>query len=145
MKTFLFAAACCCLVTHTPTEAAQHGYHHTAAVPTAHAYEEISTEELQALLEQQVVMLLLDARTDKYDDGQRIPGAQRLPHNTPAEQILAAIPLKDTLLVVYCTGVDCPASRFLAEKLVKLGYTNVKKYPAGVEGWIAAGLPVIQE
>jgi hypothetical protein len=30
----------------------------------------------------------------------------------------------------------------VAEKLAKLGYTNVRRYEAGKQDWIEAGLPV---
>ena len=45
-------------------------------------------------------------------------------------------------IVVYCGGPKCPQSRMAAEKLVKLGYENVRAYEGGLEEWKAAGLSI---
>ena len=49
---------------------------------------------------------------------------------------------KDAEIVVYCGGPKCPQSRMAAEKLVKLGYENVRAYEGGLEEWKAAGFAV---
>ena len=46
---------------------------------------------------------------------------------------------KDAQIVVYCAGPTCPQSRLAAEKLLKLGYENVRAYEGGLEEWKAAG------
>lgn len=107
-----------------------------------HAYGEIDTRALAALIQARTPMVLLDARAGKYDDGRRIPGAKALAPGATAEQAAQVIPTKETLVVAYCTNLKCPASRLLAEQLAKLGYTNLLKYPEGIEGWAAAGMKV---
>ena len=83
--------------------------------------------------------ILLDARTGKYDDGNRIPGAKSLSSKSTAEAIAKVIPSKSALVVTYCSNLKCPASKALAEHLQKLGYTHVHEYPEGIAGWRAAG------
>jgi rhodanese-related sulfurtransferase len=112
-----------------------------AAAPVAH-YGEIDTAALAAMVMAKTPMVILDARSGKYDDGRRLPGAKQLaPDATPAE-VAKAIPAKDTLVVVYCSNLKCPASKHLAEQLLKLGHSNVLKYPQGIEEWVATGHPV---
>ena len=47
---------------------------------------------------------------------------------------------KNTEIVVYCGGPKCPLSRMAAEKMVKLGYQNIRSYEGRLEEWKAAGL-----
>jgi len=101
----------------------------------------VTTDQLSGLLGTVVVV---DARTAKYDDGKRIPGALTVPADATPEQIAAALPDKSAKVVVYCTSPKCPASAKLAKTLVKHGYTAVQKYPDGIEGWVAAGKPTTQ-
>ena len=104
-----------------------------------HAMNVISTGGLKAMLDSGVKVTVLDARTGKYDDGRRIPGAGSLAANATDKQAAEAIPSKDALVVTYCNNLKCPASKMLAEQLKKLGYKNVIEYPLGIEGWADAG------
>jgi len=45
---------------------------------------------------------------------------------------------KDALLVAYCGGPACKAYRKAAKHAKKLGYSNIKHYPAGIVGWLTA-------
>ncbi len=107
-----------------------------------HAYGCIDAKGLKALLDTKAPLVLLDVRAGKFDDGQRIPGAKQInPEATDAE-IVKAVPSKEALIVAYCTNTKCGASKMLAEKLAKLGYKNVVKYPGGIEEWVKLGNPV---
>lgn len=108
------------------------------AAPKAEGYKHIDTAGVQAAVKEGK-SIILDARAGKWDDGRRIPGAKQLSAADAPEKAAALIPAKDSRVIVYCTNPHCPASKFLAEALVKLGYTNVEKYPDGIEGWAAAG------
>lgn len=105
----------------------------TAGVP------EVDTAGLKELLAKGDAVTVLDARSGKWDDGQRIAGAKSLNADTPDEEVAKALPDKDAKIVTYCAGVKCPASHALADKLTKLGYKNVTEYPEGIEGWVKAG------
>lgn len=99
----------------------------------------IGTATLKILLRADAGTVLLDARTGRYDDGKRIPGAQPLYAGSTAQEVERLIPDKNQLVVTYCSNVQCPASSQLARHLRTLGYENVLEYPAGIQGWIEAG------
>ncbi|MFC1451976.1 rhodanese-like domain-containing protein [Verrucomicrobiota bacterium] len=103
----------------------------------------LSTSALKVLLASGVDVAVFDARTGKYDDGRRIPGAGSLSATASEEEVAAAIPSKDALVVTYCTNLKCPASSMLAGRLKELGYKNVLEYPHGIEGWAGAGNEVV--
>ena len=113
-----------------------------AAAPEAVGYGHVDTAGLKALINAKTPMLLLDARSGKWDDGQRLPGAKALAPDATDAEIAAALPAKDALVIAYCSNPKCQASRILAAKLVNLGYTNILKYPEGTAGCLAAGNPV---
>ena len=87
-------------------------------------------------------VVILDARSGKYDDGRRIPGAKSLNAKSTPEEVAAVVGDKDAKIVTYCSGVKCPASSYLAKHLTKLGYKNVIEYPKGIAGWSEAGQKV---
>jgi PQQ-dependent catabolism-associated CXXCW motif protein len=82
-----------------------------------------------------------------------IPGSIWLPETgygelSPAlmhyfESGLAKVTVNDKSkwLVLYCRP-DCWASWNAAKRALSLGYTNVYWYPAGADGWSAAGHPI---
>jgi rhodanese-related sulfurtransferase len=84
-------------------------------------------------------MVLLDARTGKWDDKTRIPGAQSLNDKSTKDEVEKVITTKDTLVIVYCVNLKCPASKNLYIHLKKLGYKNVLEYPFGIERWLESG------
>ncbi len=102
------------------------------------AIKMINTEELEKIVSQKSA-LIFDARTGRWDDGTRIPGAASLSAENSVEEINKAIPNKDQAVVVYCGSRQCPASAKLAKKLVELGYKNIMEYPDGIKGWKESG------
>jgi len=104
----------------------------------------VNTAALATLIRTKVPVTILDARSGKYDDGKRVPGARQLSPAAKDEDVAKALPDKQALIVTYCAGPGCPASKELAEHLEKLGYTNVIEYPEGIPAWIKAGNTVEQ-
>jgi rhodanese-related sulfurtransferase len=105
--------------------------------PGAH---ELTTKQLKELLDSDAKVILLDARTGKYDDGRRIPGAKSLSPKASKEEVeKVAGKDKKALIVTYCSNLQCPASSFLFKHLKELGYTNLREYPQGIQGWAEAG------
>jgi rhodanese-related sulfurtransferase len=102
----------------------------------------INTAGLAAMIAGKAPMIILDARSGKYDDGKRIPGAKSLNAESSDDEIKALLPDKAALIVTYCANLECPASHKLAEKLGKMGYKNLIEYPEGIEGWQKAGQKV---
>lgn len=118
----------------------------TCEIPTANiAIGKIDTTALKNLLDSKTKMILLDARTGKWDDGKRIPGAQSLTSEDPAEKFHSLIPNKNSLIVVYCSNLQCGASERLAHRLTELGYTFILKYPEGIEEWISKKNPITKK
>lgn len=105
----------------------------------AAAVAKVDTAGLKELLAKGEAVTVLDARSGKWDDGNRIAGAKALNAETPDEEVTKALPDKDAKIVTYCGGLKCPASSALADKLTKLGYKNVTEYPEGIEGWVKDG------
>jgi rhodanese-related sulfurtransferase len=58
------------------------------------------------------------------------------------EQAPEGLPDKDAAIVTYCASLECRNSDIAANKLIALGYTNVREYAEGKADWIEAGLPV---
>ncbi len=99
----------------------------------------INTTVLENLMESNVPMVLLDARSGKWDDKSRIPGARSLNDKSTKGEVEKIIESKDTLVVTYCSNLKCGASNKLYIHLKKLGYKNVLEYPFGIQGWLEAG------
>lgn len=102
----------------------------------------IDTASLAALIEAKTPLTILDARSGKYDDGKRVPGAKALSPKAEQAEIEKALPDKKARIVTYCAGTTCPASGQLAARLKSLGYVNVLEYHEGIAGWVKAGKPV---
>ncbi|MCE9613391.1 MAG: rhodanese-like domain-containing protein [Lentisphaerae bacterium] len=102
----------------------------------------ISPAVLKDLLDAKQNITVVDARSAKYDDGNRLPGAMSLTADAADEEISKALPSKDAPIIAYCSNLQCPASHKLAERLQRLGYQRVKIMPEGIAGWQEAGYPV---
>jgi rhodanese-related sulfurtransferase len=104
-----------------------------------HSPASINTPGLKTLLDSGVPLVLLDARSGKYDDKMRIPGAKSLNDKSTPAEIAKIVPNKESLVVTYCSNLQCPASHKLFKHLKSLGYSNVIEYPEGIQGWKEAG------
>jgi rhodanese-related sulfurtransferase len=51
-------------------------------------------------------------------------------------------PDKGRTIVVYCGFIQCTRSHNGAAWAVRLGYTDVYRYPGGIFAWKGAGYPV---
>lgn len=83
---------------------------------------------------------IIDSRpaARQFDPG-HIPGAINIP-DTQFDKQIAKLPAdKATLLIFYCGGLECMLSHASAFKAEKLGYNNIKVYPAGMPDWKERG------
>lgn len=103
----------------------------------------IDTAALQQKITAGDALTIVDARSAKWDDGKRLPGAISVSAESTDEQIAAALPDKAASIITYCSNEKCPASQTLAERLIGLGYTSVVKYPQGIEAWTEAGHDIV--
>jgi rhodanese-related sulfurtransferase len=102
----------------------------------------ISCDELQRKLESREPFALVDALPPMSFAHSHLPGAINL---TPHEVDAAAarrLPDKSAEIVVYCANPSCESSVETAERLVALGYANVRHYTGGKDEWRERGLPL---
>ena len=97
----------------------------------------LSTAELQQGLDRDSGLHVLNVQTDQFFAGELIPGSRRVPLDAIKPDALGLA--KDAQIVTYCAGPACSQSAEAAVKLAELGYTNVRTYPDGLQGWKAAG------
>ncbi len=102
----------------------------------------ISWNEAQTFFESKKALFIDSRNPHEYRRG-HIRGAINIPLNDfeREKQLLAKTP-KDKFLVTYCDGVECNSSMSMAEKLMELGFTNVKIFFGGWQDWEANKLPV---
>jgi rhodanese-related sulfurtransferase len=129
---------CSCGKSKSDADAAKQGGTVQAADASKTEFKTLGDEEMVKVVESKSAVIL-DARSGKFDDGERIPGAIALNDNSSSEEIAKIVPDKNAAIVTYCGGTKCPASGKLASHLKKLGYTNISEYPDGIPGWKAAG------
>jgi rhodanese-related sulfurtransferase len=99
----------------------------------------ISRTELQRLIGSSNFKLLEALPENYYNDG-HLPGALNLPHDEVDALAPTLLPDKAAPVVVYCASSTCQNSDIAANRLVKLGYSNVRTYHEGKQDWVEAGL-----
>jgi rhodanese-related sulfurtransferase len=97
----------------------------------------LSTDELSQRLAAGNSPQLWNVLTSQFFTGELIPGSRRMPLDTIGRETIDVA--KDAEIITYCGGLQCPQSAQAAQRLVELGYTNVRTYKEGLDGWKAAG------
>ena len=95
-------------------------------------YRQITMQEAAQLMKTEQNYILLDVRSDMEYSAGHIPGAVLLPNETIGSDPIPQLPDKDQLIMVYCRSGN--RSKQAAEKLVRLGYTNVVEI-GGIHNW----------
>lgn len=95
-------------------------------------YRQITMQEAVEMMAQEQDYIILDVRTQQEYDTGHIPGAILIPNETIGTQEPAQLPDKSKLILVYCRSGN--RSKQAAEKLVKLGYTNIVEF-GGISSW----------
>lgn len=118
----------------------------TASAQTAgqeKVYTEIDADALKQKIQKKETFVLIDANGPSTYQKGHIEGAVNLTaKQVTAESLAKVAPSKDTELVFYCGGPSCPSSAKAAKAAHELGYTNLKKFPGGLEEWQEKGLPL---
>lgn len=103
----------------------------------------IKREELEQKMKGESDLRIIDVLPPAHFNNEHLPGAENVPLSESFEErIQEAVPDKDSEVVLYCANTDCPASEEAAEKMEALGYSNVKDYGEGIDGWKAGGKPI---
>ena len=95
-------------------------------------YRQINAEEAAAMMEEESDYIILDVRTAEEYREKHIPGAINIPTETIGTEDIPELPDKEQLILVYCRSGN--RSKQAAEKLVKLGYTNIVEF-GGIHDW----------
>ena len=95
-------------------------------------YHQITAEEAAAMMEEESGYIILDVRISQEYSEKHIAGAINVPNETIGSEEIPELPDKDQLVLVYCRSGN--RSKQTAEKLVKLGYTNIVEF-GGINDW----------
>ena len=95
-------------------------------------YRSVSMDEAVTMMAQETGYIILDVRRpDEFAAG-HIPNAINVPNESIGTDEIPELPNKDQLIMVYCRSGR--RSKEAAEKLVKLGYTNIVEF-GGILDW----------
>ncbi len=117
-----------------------------AAIVTTTAFaanakvQDISPADLRSAVSSKQVILLDANGSDSYRAG-HIPGA--IDFQAHEQELAKLLPAdKNALVVAYCRNEACSAYKAAAKEAANLGYTNIKHFAPGIEGWEKSGAPV---
>ena len=95
-------------------------------------YRQITMDEAVTMMAQETGYIILDVRRpDEFAAG-HIPNAINVPNETIGTAEIPELTDNDQLIMVYCRSGR--RSKEAAEKLVKLGYTNIVEF-GGILDW----------
>ena len=124
---------------YTVTEDTPHfGASPRGGTPLEFLLPPISVEELEAAVADPNVVVI-DAQGDGGFETAHIEGALNFGLDDVATQAADHVDSKDQRVVVYCTDVECLGAEMVGTQLVEAGYTNVGRFPSGVDGWVRSG------
>lgn len=95
-------------------------------------YQQATAAEAMSLMGTEEECIILDVRTREEYENEHIPGAICIPNETIGAKEIPELPDKNQLILVYCRSGN--RSKQAAEKLVKLGYTNIVEF-GGIHDW----------
>ena len=95
-------------------------------------YKQISTEEAIAMMSEETDYIILDVRTSEEYESGHIKDAINIPNETIGNKEITELPDKEQLIMIYCRSGN--RSKQAADKLVKLGYTNMIEF-GGINTW----------
>ena len=105
------------------------------------ALPEIDREALWEKIERGEPLVVVDALAPISYSAKHLPGAINIPPERVDQLAASRIPDLDAKVVVYCADAGCDASVEVAERLIELGYRNVRHYSGGKRDWADAELP----
>jgi len=97
---------------------------------------------LPPVLLAQLILFLVDVRSQQLFKKRRLPGAINIPVLNLTEDRLKEYPA-ETVFVVYCAGPHCNGANKAAIRISQLG-RPVKEMIGGVTGWTDDGFSLIE-
>lgn len=106
----------------------------------------IGAAELNSLLSGPQPPVLLDARLAEDCDCATLPGACNncVYEVAFCDRMAGLVPQLTTPVCVFGMAADSLESRMAAEKLCRMGYSQVYDFRDGTQGWKAAGFPLVE-
>lgn len=104
--------------------------------------ETVDREQLCEQIERGGDVVLVDALPPISFAASHLPGAINIPPASVEERAPRRIPDRESEIVVYCQSPTCESSVEVGQRLLELGYLNVRHYPGGKDEWKEAGLPL---
>ncbi len=101
----------------------------------------ITKEYLKQKIDNNESFALIEVLDKEDYDSYHIKGAINIPLSTIGKEAKKRFNKEDEI-IVYCNDQNCQASPVAAEKLEKLGFSNVYDYEGGKKEWKNAGYPV---
>jgi rhodanese-related sulfurtransferase len=98
---------------------------------------EISTEDIKKVLADKTEPVV-DVRSPREYSIAHIPGSVNI-YETEIDKMAQLLPDKKAGLIIYCNGPFCHKVKRVAEKLIKKGYPDIKRYQLGLPVWRAYG------
>lgn len=95
-------------------------------------YEQITPEEAKILMDNESDYVILDVRTEEEFAEGHIENAVLIPDYEIESKAELLLTDKNQMILVYCRSGR--RSKLASEKLVSLGYTNVKEF-GGIIDW----------
>jgi rhodanese-related sulfurtransferase len=102
----------------------------------------IDRDSLRERIETGADFVLVDALSPLSHAVEHLPGAINFTPDWVDDRARLRIPNLDTEVVVYCADAGCDSSHLVANRLLELGYRNVRHYAEGKRDWVAARLHV---
>lgn len=105
---------------------------------------QINNPEIIQQIVQDKKRIVLDVRPRELYNQGHLPGALSFPlmeFDQKIIQILDSISRQSALLV-YCSSVKCTDSHIVAQRLISLGYDNVKVFSGGFGQWQEKGYEI---
>ena len=103
--------------------------------------KELTVDDVKGKLDRKEVFHLVDVREESEWAKDHLPAAVHLGKGVIERDIEQHIPKLDAEIVLYCGGGY--RSALAAEKLERMGYTNVWSMDGGIRGWRQKGLPLV--
>src|SRR5215217_495938 len=97
----------------------------------------IGREELWQKIEAGDDFVLVDALSPITFAMAHLPGAINMTQQLLEDRARRRIADYDTEVIVYCADENCDSSTTVANRLVELGYSNVRHYAGGRRDWEA--------
>lgn len=102
------------------------------AEETPATYEQITPQEAKVIMTENSDCVILDVRTQEEFAEGHIEGAVLIPDYEIEAKAESVLTDKEQLILVYCRSGR--RSKIASEKLVNMGYTNVKEF-GGIIDW----------